>query len=256
MQNLKFLIVLWLVVLSSVCIAQDQRFTIPKDSLAQCVVNLRNYKGKTGSGIFVTKDNRPFIVTAGHVAKDMDKEFFIFINGLNNNPIKLTNIQLMGGKIPVWKYHETADIAILELAPSKDIEPKLSGRFLQHYYFHNKLTAISRDVQLTVLGFPLGLGAEGRFSPFSFRTFSASGLITLPRFDNNINSEFIILENPGMGGYSGAPVFDTSTVTTGNLTMTGEGTVCYGIVHGTISDQTGGKLAAVTPSAYLFDLLK
>lgn len=33
-------------------------------------------------------------------------------------------------------------------------------------------------------------------------------------------------------------------------------TRCYGIMHGTISDDTGGKLAAVTPAYYLSDLIK
>ena len=39
------------------------------------------------------------------------------------------------------------------------------------------------------------------------------------------------------------------------LKVNGNGTMVYGILHGTISDQTGGKLAAVTPSYYLFDLI-
>jgi hypothetical protein len=37
--------------------------------------------------------------------------------------------------------------------------------------------------------------------------------------------------------------------------MRGDGTILYGLMHGTISDETGGKLAAVTPSFYLIELL-
>jgi hypothetical protein len=40
------------------------------------------------------------------------------------------------------------------------------------------------------------------------------------------------------------------------MTTTGGGTICYGITHGTLSDATGGKLAAVTPSFYVHDLLR
>ncbi len=77
----------------------------------------------------------------------------------------------------------------------------------------------------------------------------------MPRADTNTLSDFFCLENPACGGYSGGPVMDLSYFQRECVIMTGEGTKCHGIVHGTMSDQTGGKIALVTPCFYLKDLL-
>ena len=36
----------------------------------------------------------------------------------------------------------------------------------------------------------------------------------------------------------------------------GNVTILIGVVHGTATDNTGGKLATITPSYYVWDLLK
>lgn len=113
-----------------------------------------------------------------------------------------------------------------------------------------------RHIQLTVLGFPKGLGAEGRFSPLSLQTLPASGILTLPGFDNGKKATFFILQNPAMGGYSGAPVIDVSLYQFGAVSTTGGGTRLFGLVHGTLSDDTGGKLAAVVPSAFIIEAIQ
>jgi len=51
-------------------------------------------------------------------------------------------------------------------------------------------------------------------------------------------------------------VYDLSVYEQGAVKITGDGTKMYGIMHGTISDDTGGKLAYLTPSFYLFDIIK
>lgn len=56
-----------------------------------------------------------------------------------------------------------------------------------------------------------------------------------------------------MGGYSGGPVFDLGISVYGAMTSTKEHTVLKGIVHGTMSDDSGGKLALITPTFYLAD---
>jgi hypothetical protein len=63
------------------------------------------------------------------------------------------------------------------------------------------------------------------------------------------------LENPGVGGYSGGPVFDLGYMVVGVMTTTKEITICHGIMHGTLNDQTGGKIALVTPTYYLNDII-
>jgi hypothetical protein len=69
--------------------------------------------------------------------------------------------------------------------------------------------------------------------------------------DTNTPCEFFLLENPSVGGYSGGPIFDLGIMIVGSMTVTKERTYCLGLMHGTISDKTGGKLAAVTPAYYL-----
>jgi hypothetical protein len=46
-------------------------------------------------------------------------------------------------------------------------------------------------------------------------------------------------------------MFDLGYLISGGMTTQKENTILHGIVHGTISDPTGGKLAAITPCKYL-----
>lgn len=94
---------------------------------------------------------------------------------------------------------------------------------------------------------------DGHVSPLTFESKASSGFITLARADTKKPCTFFILENPSIGGYSGCAIYDTSIYKHGTSVTTGGGTICYGFMHGTIFDDTGGKLAMVTPSHYLFD---
>ena len=46
-------------------------------------------------------------------------------------------------------------------------------------YDHFNLTrqTVSRDYELTSIGFLHGLGIDGSFSPFTFRSYTSSGLV-------------------------------------------------------------------------------
>lgn len=247
----------------------SQKFFIEKDSIANTVLMLSKdsiINGKiqnlVGTGTFFAdiknEKERLFIVTAGHVAKLMDEKSHIIIKGKNDLPLKYQITSFVKGNVVNWKYHNDADVSILELNITKDIEESniMNNRFLPVSILYDSLKSLSRETILTTVGFPLGLGSEGYFSPLTFRTFASSGLITLPRFDNKIKSTFILLENPVAGGYSGGPVFDLGIIETGTLTMrSSKGTICYGITHGTISDGTGGKIGAITPSFFVLELI-
>lgn len=255
---MKRIIILSILILQQIMLFGQNTFT--SDQLAICVVNLRcEIKPgveETGTGTFIENSaGELFILTASHVAKTMNSKAFIIIKGENGKPIKLKLTDL--SKDILWKNHPIADISILKINPPDLIFKKyLQNRFFPTKLINDKVAAISRNTQLTIIGFPLGLGSEGYFSPLTFRTFPSSSLITMKRFDNKIPQTFIILENPSTGGYSGGPVFDLAIIEQGIMTMTtGEGTKLYGIIHGTISDNTGGKLAAITPSFLLFDLI-
>lgn len=233
-----------------------------RDAAALTVVQLVRPKSgnqlSTGTGCFVVTGNRGFIVTAHHVAREMDAQSYVIVSDTDSKPnrLKWSELITINGSKPNWKVHTVADIAIIELSPTQVVVDRyLKGRFLDLKMFESEITAPSRDLILTSVGFPLGLGAIQYFSPLTFESKASSGLLTLDRADTRTPSNFFVLQNPSIGGYSGCPVFDLSIVTIGAMTTTGSGTKCYGIMHGTVSDVTGGKLALVTPSHYLFDLI-
>lgn len=211
----------------------------------------------TGTALFLADEQRLFLATASHVAKQMSASALAILRGPKDEPIKLKLTDLSGSAPYTWKYHPEADVAVLNLQPSQAIvQSYLQKRFLPTYILEDSLKAPARELPLTIVGFPLGLGTEEHFSPLTLQTRSSSGLLQLNRFDNGILSTFFICENPSIGGYSGAPCFDISIYKLGGMTTTGEGTKCYGLMHGTISDQTGGKLAAVVPSKFILDIIK
>lgn len=228
------------------------------DQLSFSVINLRkevsHNKEIVGTGSFIQARSGLYILTASHVAKNMDKTSKIVISDMENKPISFELSELTDSIN--WIHHSIADMAILELNLNDEQQNnQFKGRFIPINMISNDKVALPRNIQLTTIGFPLGLGVVEYFSPLTFRTFASSGLITLNRFDTGTPQTFIILENPSIGGYSGGPVYDLSIYDQGNIKTTGEGTIMHAIIHGTLSDDTGGKLAAVTPTFYLFDLL-
>jgi len=217
------------------------------------------YEYPSGTGFLTVSNNKTlFLITAGHVAVDMTSSAWVILKGDDGKPTRL-NLSDFGDfkKHVPWFYHPEADVAILPLNPSPElIKNHLAGHFLPLSLIPKARSAPPRDAPLTVIGFPLGLGSQADFSPLTKQTYSASDLLSLKRADNNILSTFFVLEDPSIGGYSGGPVFDISIYKLGAMTTTGDGTKLFGIIHGTVSDETGGKLAAVTPSFYISDTIR
>ena len=162
----------------------------------------------------------------------------------------------MFGPITNWKHHPVADVSAFQIIFSDTNKKFMENRFFPYDHINTERNAVSRDFELTCIGFPQGLGTEDSFSPFTFRSYASSGFVTLQRADTGNLSEFFCLENPSVGGYSGCPVFDLGYSTNGLMTMTKEKTWCHGIMHGTMSDNTGGKIALVTPTFYLKDIMR
>ena len=209
-----------------------------------------------GSGIFVVKNNTEvYIVTATHVATTCNNNTEVVLSDITGQSTALQLIDF--DQNIAWQNHPVADISVLQIQMTPAIQSHLENRFFPYDedHFHLQQTPVSRDVELTSVGFPSGLGSAGMFSPLTFRSYASSSIITLNRFDTNTPCEFFILEDPGMGGYSGCPVFDLGIMITGGMTTRKQYTVCHGIMHGIITDATGGKLATVSPSYFLNDML-
>jgi S1-C subfamily serine protease len=224
-----------------------------RDALGNVICNIRIPHGtqeEIGTAIFIAKNNEPYLLTASHVVANMNAQAYAILSDLNGVPTKVLLSDLLGGSS--FTNHQRADLANAKINMTTTNVPYLKGRCFPYEQIDVSNNPISKDIELTTIGFPLGLGAVGaKFSPLTYRTFVASPVITLPRFDNKVPSDFIILELPSIGGYSGGPTFDLGYVISGSMTSTKENTILHGIVHGTIPDQTGGKLAAITPCKYL-----
>jgi S1-C subfamily serine protease len=224
-----------------------------RDALGNVICNIRIPQGtqeEIGTAIFIAKNDEAYLLTAAHVVKNLNDQAYAILSDQNGIPTKVLLSDLLGGAS--FTNHPTADLAKAKITITAINTPHLTGRCFPYEQIDITNNPISKDIELTTIGFPLGLGSLGaKFTPLTYRTYVASPVITLPRFDNQISSDFIILELPSIGGYSGGPTFDLGYMVSGGMTSTKEHTILHGIVHGTITDQTGGKLAAITPCKYL-----
>ena len=229
-------------------ISKDESFTVV------CNIRTPNMWGteNVGTGLFVCKDSKAYLVTAAHVSIKTNNASYIILCDKLNNPVRRDLIKL--NKTLSWKNHPVEDISTLEIdcISNADI---LYQRCFPYEQIEFNVSNISRDDELTSVGFPNGLGALGKFSPFTFRSHISSSEITLNRADTNTPAIFLCLENPSVGGYSGGPIFDLGIMKIGVMKSSQGPTRLIGIMHGTISDNTGGKIAALTPALYLKDII-
>lgn len=201
------------------------------------------------------KRRNAYLVTAEHVKNDVLPDSIIVFGDYNSNCYSVLLSCITSGQ---WLIHPIADLSAIKLDIAK-LDEKFSNRFFPITQVDNSQKPISRDFTLTVAGFPSGLGTaytgSSKFSPLTFRSFASSSYMTLQRADKSINSDFFCLENPAMGGYSGGPVLDLGYEKTPLMLQEYGDTILLGFIHGTQSDNTGGKIAYVTPSYYLHSLL-
>lgn len=224
----------------------------PEDDVAQ-----PQTKMMSGTGFFINYFNELYLVTASHVAKEIDPSSQATIAGKDDVPETLSLKDLNGSSVLSWVNHPIADVAVLALKPTKVFFDKyLDKRFLSAGIIEAASIAPPREVPLCVIGFPDGLGVAQRFSPLTLQTSPASGILTMRRFDTKTESEFFIVQDPSTGGFSGAPIFDISHHVMEPAAKPDNGTRLYGLIHGTISDDTGGKLGAVVPSYYILETLR
>lgn len=207
-----------------------------------------------GTGIFINKsDEELFLVTASHVAKTCNINTEVILSDQTGGA-KTLKLLDFNPKL-AWVHHPIADVCALRIVPNALTAPEFSKRFFPFNQLNLTKVAPSRDDELTCVGFPSGLGAYGIFSPLTYRSFASSSMVNFPRSDSFVNSDFFLLENPSVGGYSGCPVFDLGIVINAAMTSTKDKAVCHGIMHGTLSDNSGGKLAIVTPAYYIDELI-
>lgn len=216
-----------------------------------------------GTGFLVQLPGTVFLVTAEHVARDLGASPLLTYAAEGDRAKALALADVAGSAPLKWVFHGEADVAVLALRGNPDVVALLGSRALAPAHLISVLEAPVRERTLVTMGFPLGLGGltlgpDLRLSPLSRESRAASGLLTMKRFDTKNPSVFFILDNPSIGGFSGAPVFMLP-----GAVMSGDGIgftppvgFCVGLVHGTLGDGTGGKLAAIVPVAFVTQTLE
>lgn len=209
-------------------------------------------KSSSGTGFFVRKGSQIYLITAEHVANSLKYDLKVTVHGPEDKPLTYDMKDLTEpGKEQSWYFHPEADVALIPLSPSekfkgiiKVLEPSL---FLAN---ENEYGQYKNRV-LTTIGFPLALGVTGKFSPITKSSKAASNLFQHKRFDKKIETTFLVLDDPSVQGFSGAPVYALSEVSLGCVAFGTGPFACIGLVHGTLRDNTGGKFAAIIPAYFV-----
>ena len=232
------------------------------DNLAPaCVFLLENNtkKSKFGSGFLVSQNNNLYLITAAHVASFLSLNSPIIIAKADGSPAEfsLKDLTPGTGKL-IWVLHDHADVAVLHITSKNEfVQNHLVGPFIPKKWIDTEQKAPGRQKTITILGFPFRLGTKRFFSPISRDTQTGSGLLELPRADKKIKSIFFITQDPSVGGFSGGPVFDRRLpyAESGRMTIVSGNPKLVGLVHGTISDNTGGKFGAIVPGYLVLETI-
>jgi hypothetical protein len=102
-------------------------------------------------------------------------------------------------KQSAWEFSQQHDVAVLRLSPTGDQKAFPLARSLLAEFLIARPLPPSRDVTLTVMGYPLGIGTAGFVSPIAIETKAASGFVTLLRADTKQPATFILLQSPSVG---------------------------------------------------------
>ena len=242
------LIILPLSTLSKEPLWNQEQITYPTVLLYQ---KISNTLAKVGSGTVVVNNGRYYIITASHLAKEMKSDAKVIFRLKGDKPDIANLLSISKEGSTKWKHHPVADIAMVELNQKNKTIPEGYAFPAEQIYSGKELP--NHEADLTFLGFPMIDLEMEHFSPLIFTGYLASGLITQLRFDTKTKCNFFYLNNPSIEGCSGSGVYFSVKKA---FYMGGKKTLMIGIVHGTKGDSTGGKLAAITPSYYIFDLFK
>lgn len=223
-------------------------------------------KSRFGTGIILVKGDTTYIATAAHVSKDMNKDSYIVFQDNDGKaaPARIGDWTIDG----TWINHPIADLSLLQLLPRDKRKYPVNFIGFDISLVEKEKQPVPLNMRLVVAGFPLALGVLDNSSPMSgktleyispliFETFPSSKFITMPRGDTKTNQIFIQLQNPSMQGYSGGPVFDLkyNLQNSGYITYRSGPPSIVGFTHGTMGDNTGGKLSTMTPAFYLWDMI-
>ena len=211
----------------------------------------------SGTGFFVGKGSHIYLITAEHLARNLRLEIKVTVHGPEDKPLTYDIQELTGSQQEQpWFFHSEADVAILLLKPSENFKGAIKVLESNMLLSDDSSYSQYRDRVLTTIGFPLGLGVRGKFSPITRSSRVASNWLTYQRFDKKIETTFLFLDDPSVAGFSGAPVYAMSAGQFGRGAFGAGKCICIGLVHSTVLDNTGGKFAAIVPSWFILQTIE
>lgn len=150
-----------------------------------------------------------------------------------------------------WVNHSYADVSVCPL-PIRSVEAlkAIQNRAFPLSSLVDGTNIPSRDINLTMLGFPLGLGAQDKIIPFSRDTKIAHGWL------HDASGYYFLLQDPTVSGYSGGPLIECSEANPSRIGAATGGARCWGFVSGNLPDDTGGKMCRITPAFYAVELIR
>lgn len=224
-------------------------------NLLMTVANLRN-DSLSSTGVFVqNKEGVIYLVTTAHIAKNMDKNVFVVIQGEERQlEFKITDFAN-----PVnWQYHPTVDLAVLKLNPKPLFFNKyLASRFIPLDFIDGSHIPVQGNSLLTILGYKPGYRVSGYLPPMAYTSIVSNEKI-IPEDPNLIIPPTLIaLEKPSLTGYSGGPVFFLDDINqSGSLSNASKSIRMVGFIQGKIKDNAARTYSMMIPAYYLRDLIK
>src|SRR5262245_42253863 len=214
-----------------------------------------------GTGFLVTGKKGHFLVTAGHIASDMGTNCIVTVRGSDNLPLDINLIDLIdepptnSGLTTLWHHHRIADCAVHPIIEGRAGFSNLShAASISVDMLKTDSNAPPKTDLLTILGFALGYGIQVTFAPITKESKPASGL----RSENEVN--FFLLQDPGIDGFSGAPVFRSGAPrviapSPNSIGIAFGGATCWGLLSRTDNDSSGGKMARIIHSGHIVELI-
>lgn len=214
----------------------------------------------SGTALIIRYNNRDYLVTAKHVATALSPTAEIILNLPNGQGGSLTFKGLSQQEVikgAHWFHHPKADISVHPMAYPGSVDALSIAEDL----FPKKDIEIPLLTPAYVVGFPLDLGVQEKLSPIAKGTQIASRATSIDFPDIASDLHFILLDQALAQGYSGAPVFYTEDIPSGVMIGNqprkgGEKLHFIGILSGSISDKTGGKISLVVPISHVWDILE
>jgi len=219
----------------------------------------------SGSGFFIVRGLDIYLITAEHVAKCLNGQSKVKFQGPSQEKKEyylheLTTTSSDSINLE-WKRHPKADIALLYLGKLTDKMEKQGFKAINYSSMVESLVAPNRFNDLTIFGFPLGLGETvSTISPITKNIRPASDVIYLGRADNGVVNPYILLDDASVGGFSGGPVLEIKQTPKNSPVFDGQqigiSPLLVGLIHGNRSGANGlDGFAAIVPAQQILEVL-